>query len=121
MQIHTDSFPVPFIALGAVKPGDFQAKTDLEGHGKTSPSGKPLFRVPQLRALRVIDGVPAGEDSSVSLAVEQPFELVFGRAYTLAGDVFVTPYVQQNGRLGLSVIAERIVPQTAEKPARSEG
>ena len=115
MKIETSNFDVLFLSMGSAKPADFLPKKDGDGNPKLSPSGKPLFRASALRAIRMDqDGHPAGEDSSVSLAVEQPASITFGKLYKVSGKTFVTPYVNGDGRLGLSISAETIVPATAQ-------
>jgi len=75
---------------------------------KTSPDGRAVHRT-ALKALRLVDGQPVGEDRNVSLAIIERCDIAAGKIYELAGTVWATHYVGNNGKLALSLVAEKVV------------
>ena len=112
MRIHVDDsskLDLRFIALEATS--QFVAKHDQEGHDKNTPDGKTIYAARALSALRVVDGQPAGADQSVSLGLTDPPKgIAFGTIYRLDGPADIVHYVQQNGRLGVSITGTSVVP-----------
>jgi len=101
---------VRFSSLFAQKATDQDIK-QFERDGKMmvkqSPDGRPIHRT-SLKALRLQDGLPVGEDRSVSLSVIDCVDIAAGRLYELAGAVWATHYIGNDGRLALSLIAESV-------------
>lgn len=87
-------------------------KNDMEGKQKLSVDGKPLFNARALACVRMVDGAPQGVDDSITLSlIEQPAGgITFGKVYRLSGPTLITPYVQNNNRLGMSIVAQSITP-----------
>jgi len=75
---------------------------------KTAPDGRVLYST-ALKALRLVDGVPVGEERGVSLAVIDTIDIAAGKLYRLKGSVWITPY-ERDGRVALSIIAETVEP-----------
>ena len=99
-----------FATLGSQLASD-QIVNVVDGVTKISPDGRPVHRT-ALMALRVKDGAVSFEqDRNISLNVIEPTDLESGKVYTVSGLVWITPYVNNNGRQALSVIAERVEPR----------
>jgi len=100
-----------------------QAVKEFERHGKmevkVAPDGRPVHRT-ALKALRVVDGVPIGEERNVSFAIIQPTDVVAGKIYRAVGAIWITPY-ENNGRVALSIIAEKVVVEQPSVPKPSIG
>ena len=90
-------------------------RTTKEGAPKLSPDGRPTFST-GVAAIR--EG--GGQDQGVTVAVievpKTPWPL--GAALRAEGKAWLTPYVNQQGRQGLSFVVERLVPA---KPAAVPG
>ena len=101
---------VRFSSLFAQKAAEQDIK-QFERDGKTmvkqSPDGRPIHRT-SLKALRLQDGQPVGEDKSVSLSIIDRVDIAAGKQYELTGIVWATHYVGNDGRLALSIIAESV-------------
>ena len=90
-------------------------KKDMNGGQKLDDQGNPLFNARALKAVRIENGRSVGSDDAVSLALrEQPGKLAFLGIYALDGNVSIVHYVQNNGRLGVSITADRVVPLKKE-------
>jgi hypothetical protein len=74
---------------------------------KTAPDGRPVFRT-ALKALRVKENQINGEDNNVTLGLLTQPEIEAGKIYRLSGKTWITHYVTNNNRLGVSIIAETI-------------
>lgn len=88
------------------------SRADSDGGVKLSPSGKPTYRV---------GGVTKGErgaDSRVVVHSCSPNVLELGVAYRTAGDVWITPWVDNGGRLCLSVVCEELEPVKGDSPVK---
>lgn len=103
---------IQFASLFAQKAGDMTLKTfevDGKTETKTSPDGRPVYRT-ALQALRLENGAPVGQDRDVSLSVIEPCDIQPAKNYGVSGLVWITPYSMANGRVGISIIAERVRP-----------
>lgn len=81
------------------------------GEQKLSPDNKPLYNARGLTAIGTDnDGNATGADNSVSLALTTPKPIKMGVLYRLTGQSTITHYVQSNGRLGVSIIADSVEP-----------
>lgn len=104
------------------KASDAQAKTFANKdtgvvETKTDASGRPLYRV-DFNVLSLDEnGVPVRQERDVTIAVVKPADVAAGVYYVLAGEVTVIHYVTNNGRLGVSIVADTIAPES--KPAQS--
>lgn len=78
---------------------------------KTTADGRPLYRADFNVLALDENGVPARQERDVSLSLVKPVDVMAGVYYVLAGEVTVTHYVTANGRLGVSLIAETVVPE----------
>jgi len=85
---------------------------------KLAPNGKATYSSGVVAARE--DG---GQDKGVTIAVTEPKVYSLGTILRPEGDVWLTPYVSENGgraSAGMSIIAERLVPVDAPvAPARS--
>ena len=109
-----DASEVPLSVAGG---GDLRERLDFKSEqAKLSPSGKPTFRSgADVRR----DGGFGGFDHNASIAVcEEPKEpWPFGTVLTAEGDAWVTPYVTDGNRQGLSFVVDRLVPSAPTPPA----
>lgn len=55
-------------------------------------------------------------DKSVSISVKNPIDLADLTKYELTGEVEVTHYVQNTGRIAVSILADGIKPKNSETP-----
>lgn len=78
---------------------------------KTTDDGRPLYRVDFNVLALDENGVPARQERDVFLSLIKPVDILPGIYYILAGEVTVTHYVTATGRLGVSLIAETVVPE----------
>jgi len=94
------------------QPASAQLPKEVERGGKkeikTAPDGRVLYST-ALKALRLVDGAPVGEERGVSLAVIDTIDIAVGKFYRLKGSVWITPY-ERDGRVALSIIAETVEP-----------
>lgn len=99
-----------FVPEGGLEPKSF---TDKEGTTTTkmTEDGQVQLRT-SLKCLRLEDGVPVREEQNVSLAVvRQPKGgLAAGEMYFLAPPIDITHYTTNNNRLGVSIVANGLVP-----------
>lgn len=103
-----------FASQVGVSAADMRARTDGDGANKLT-DGKAQWRT-NLSALVVDEnGTPIREDAGVSVAVLNKTDIRRGVDYKLAGTVRMTPYVTNNNRQGLSIIADSVVPVKAEQ------
>jgi len=109
---------VRFSSLFAQRAADQELK-QFERDGKVevkqSPDGRPVHRT-ALKALRLVDGQPIGEDRNVSLSLIERCDIAAGKIYELAGTVWATHYIGNNGKLALSLVAEKVVEVGAATP-----
>ena len=84
-----------------------------EGVAKLSPDGRPTFASGVVVARE--DG--QGQERGVSIAVIESTVLPMGALVRPDGKTWVTPYVTDAGRVGVSIVTERLV---AAKPARPD-
>lgn len=122
MRIETNGLlGVAFVSLLEVAAGDFETKTFTDRatektEVKTAPDGRPVFRT-SLKGLTLDDaGKPSKEEQNLTLAVIEPCDVSAGVPMVAAGRVWVTHYVTNNNRLGVSIIAERLEPLNATNP-----
>jgi hypothetical protein len=79
-----------------------------ENAAKLSPDGKPTYSTGVVAARE--DG---GQDRGVTVAVIEPQIFPLGTMLRPDGDVWLTPYVSDNGNrasAGMSIVATRLVP-----------
>ncbi|GLK16923.1 hypothetical protein GCM10017602_14050 [Herbiconiux flava] len=84
--------------------GEVRPRLNDSGVPKLAPNGKPTFSTGV-----VVARADGGQDRGVTISVTEPVVLQLGAALRPDGDVWVTPY-ETNGRVGLSIICERLVP-----------
>lgn len=79
---------------------------------RTTPDGRPLYRVPDAKVLRLVDGKADGEVRNVSVNVLNipDFPLTVGGRYQLDGLVDVNHWFM-NGRNGITITADHLVGQ----------
>jgi len=107
-----------FASLVVQKSADMKLKSfevDGKTETKTAPDGRPVYRT-QLQALRIVDGQPVGQERDVTLAVIEPCDITPGVTYGLSGLTWITHYSTSNGRVGVSIITERVRPIEQLKP-----
>jgi len=101
------AFASPF----GIKKDEMRPKTDGEGLPKLSADGRPIFGVPGLACQS------AGRvESNVTVGVLMPADVPAGRSLALSGVVWLTPYTTNQGRMGLSIVAERLVDAGSVHP-----
>lgn len=119
MRITTDAKNlVQSIALMSMVPqqaADAQVKTFTHKdtgvmETKTDTNGRPLYRA-DFNVVTLQDGVPVRQEKDVTVALVKPVDVQAGLFYSLAGEVTVTHYVTNAGRLGVSIVAESVQPQ----------
>lgn len=84
---------------------------------KLAPNGKATYSTGVVAARQ--DG---GQDKGVTIAVTEPKAYPIGTVLRPDGDVWLTPYVAENGTrtsAGMSFIAERLVPVEPPTPTRN--
>lgn len=98
------------------KASDMKPKSFTDDAGKTETksapdgSGRVQYRT-SLKALRVDDdGTITGEERDVSLSILEPADIVPGVQYGLSGVTWITHYQTNAGRVGVSIVAERVKP-----------
>ena len=101
-QIHFSSLFAQPVSAQSVKEFERDGKRQI----KTAPDGRAVYST-SLKALRLVDGIPVGEERGVSLAVIEPVDISAGKSYRLKGQVWITPY-ERDGRVALSIIAESV-------------
>lgn len=111
MRIEMDGkdLPAGFVALFPVDAAAWTVKTTPEGTAKTAPDGSTLYRCASAKVVALdADGRPEREESNASVAVLKPCALKAGEVARAVGRVWVTHYVTNGGRLGVSIIAESL-------------
>lgn len=84
---------------------------------KTAPDGsnRVQYRT-NLDALHLDEnGTVDRKEREVTLSVLKPIDLKIGVFYELSGDVWVTHYQNNNGRIAVSIVAETVAPKTESK------
>lgn len=81
-----------------------KARTDKDGNPKLF-DGKPTF---SLGGIALKPGTDGGRLPGVSVHCLEPVTLLLGRQYVTKGKIFITPYVQSNGFVGMSIVASEI-------------
>lgn len=111
---------VKFTSLIPGKAEDMQVKSFTDDSGKTETktapdgSGRVQHRT-QLKALALDeDGNAVREERDVTVSLLEPANVEIGKYYDLDGDIWVTHYMN-NGRMGVSIVAETIVPSDESK------
>lgn len=100
--------PFIFMTLVAKAAGEQNPKSDFETkEAKLTKDGKTQF-VTGLKALNHENGTITREQQNVSLSVLQPVDLLPGVMYMAAGEIQVTPYVANTGRIGYSILATTV-------------
>lgn len=99
-----------FTTLLPVKAADYQKKMVTnqqtgEQKPKTTENGLSLYRA-NVEALAVKNGVPVRKENNISVALTTPIDLMPGKLYTIAGETVLTHWVNNAGRLSLSIQAE---------------
>lgn len=118
MRIETTKLDLVFISLLTTTAADFQIKTFTDKETgktttKTAPDGRPVYRT-DLKALAVDEsGKPTREEHNISITVLEPSEIIAGIPMKATGTIWVTPYVTNTNRIGISIIAERLEPVTS--------
>lgn len=112
MRITTSANSVPLLLMGMATTDTMPPKTVFNSdEQKLSPTGQPLYSARGLTAMAVDDqGRASGADPSVTVSLVHPQPINVQVLYRLTGTAIVTHYVQSNGRLGVSIIADSIEP-----------
>lgn len=105
-----DAAAVHIISLGMPEVG--RTRVNAEGQPKLSPDGRVTHSTGVVAARE--DG---GQDRGITIAVIDYKPFPMGTPLRMDGGVWVTPYVTDAKRQGLSFICERLVPAT---PARAD-
>lgn len=108
MRIRIDGSQVPLtvFAVEAVAAEDWTPKKQYGSDElKLSPDGKQLYST---RKSLVFLGAN-GAENGITLSITTPEPLDEMTKYQLGGEVIYTPWVN-NGRVAVSLIAERLVP-----------
>lgn len=95
-----------------MQPKSFTDKDTNKTETKVAPdnSGRVQLRT-SLKGLRLDDaGVVVGEEREVSLSLLEATDIVPGVHYGLSGLTWITHYQTNAGRMGLSIVAERVKP-----------
>lgn len=108
-----------WIALLPQAATDFRPKQGRDAHDNAVPkltdSGQPIFRAELSAVAPDREGKPR-VNRDASLGVLHPVDVQAGTPYVLSGSVVVTHYVTGSNRLGVSIIADSLVPaRSAEK------
>lgn len=118
MRIQTNTLPVQFVSLFNAPAESFKLKTTKEETTgktttKTSPDGRNLYRT-DLKAVALDEqGQPIREEQNVTLAVIEPTAVTASIPMKATGKIWVTHYITNNNRIGVSIIAERLEPVTS--------
>ncbi len=110
-----------FMSLAAVSEGGLEAKQFTDKSGKTEVKtldGRPQLRT-QLKCIRKENGEPAYEEQNVSVALlTQPKGgLLPGGRYVLMPPLQFVHYTTASGRVGVSIVAETVVPEPVGQKA----
>lgn len=105
-----------FASLVPAKAGDMEVKSFKDKDGKVETkvapdgSGRTQYRT-ALQAMSLDDnGTPARQERDVTVSLLEPADVQFGQVYNLKGNVWVTHYVTNANRMGVSIVAESITP-----------
>jgi len=98
-----------FSSQVGVKAEDLRARTDGDGANKLT-DGKAQWRTGLSGLILDEHGNVIREDQGITVAVLNKVEIRRNVDYKLVGTIRVTPYVTNNNRQGLSIIADSIVP-----------
>jgi len=104
MQLKLDSDWAAAILRALSMGGEPRPRLTEDGAPKLAPNGKPTFV-----SGAVVARPDGGHDRSITIAVTEPTPHRMGAVVKPDGEVFVTPY-EQNGRVALSIICDRLVP-----------
>lgn len=112
-----------FASLVPAKAGDMEIKSFKDDSGKVETkvapdgSGRAQYRT-NLQAMALDDdGNPYRQERDVTVSILEPADVQFGQVYNLKGQVWVTHYVTNGGRMGVSIVAESVTPANAGSPA----
>lgn len=98
-----------FSSQVGVAAADMRAKTDGDGANKLL-DGKVQWRTGLSGLVLDEHGNVIREDQGISVAVLNKVDIRRNADYKLSGTVRVTPYVTNNNRQGLSIVADSVVP-----------
>lgn len=93
----------------SIAAADLRAKTDGDGANKLV-DGKVQWRTGLSALILDEQGNPIREDQGIGIAVLNKTDIRRNVDYKLVGQVRVTPYVTNNNRQGLSIVADSVVP-----------
>ena len=99
--------------LGMGTPVPTAPRTRADGTVRTSPEGESTYSTGV-----VVTRPDGGMDRGASIAVIEPAAYQLGQPLRAEGRAYVTPYVTDAGRLGLSFLVERLVPVEARAAAK---
>lgn len=100
-----------FASAFGVKKDEMRPKTDGAGSPKLSADGHPIFGVPGLDCQ-----ANGRRENNVTVGVLTPADVPAGRPVALSGAVWLTHYTTEAGRMGLSIVAERLVDAASVRP-----
>lgn len=112
IKINGQQLDLTVFSVEAVSAEDWAAKKQFgTDELKTAPDGRQLYST---RKSLVFLG-ERGAENGITLSVLSPEPLEEMTKYRLDGDVIYTPWVN-NGRVAVSLIAERLVPVNKKQP-----
>lgn len=123
MKITVEAKNVPVVFMSMANEAVLPPKKDFDSGEQKVVDGKPVYTARALKAIRFDENnAPAGQDDSVSLSLlSQPEGGVrFGGQYALSGVVRIVHYVQNNGRLGVSITADGVRQVHMKSPQGGE-
>ncbi|MFT4157454.1 MULTISPECIES: hypothetical protein [unclassified Microbacterium] len=108
--VSSDSFSGHvFASQVGVKAEDLRARTDGDGANKLT-DGKAQWRTGLSGLILDEQGNVIREDQGITVAILSKVDILRNVDYKLVGTIRVTPYVTNNNRQGLSIIADSVVP-----------
>jgi hypothetical protein len=98
-----------------------KSKRDERGmdHPVYDEAGRPIYRT-KLYAVGLDKEGDQREEQNVTVGIVNPVDLRMGVTYRLKGEVAVVHYVTQDNRMGVSITAESVVPQTAASASQDK-
>lgn len=119
-----DSIAIAFASLVPMKKDEFVVKA-FEKDGvkevKVAPdgSGRQQYRS-NLTVLSLDDrGNVTRQESDTTVSILSPVDVVAGVHYQASGAVWITHYVTNGNRLGVSIVVESIAPRSESKSLAS--
>lgn len=102
--------PLALLRTAALAMGGEMRPRLKEGVPKLSPDGRPTYA-----SGVVVARDDGGVDRNVTIAVIELGKFPLGMAVRPDGKAWLTPYVTDAQRLGISIVCERLIPVKAER------